>query len=130
MTRETIYIVQGFNAGKSGSLKADKPIACKSANGAVRTAERLALSRVGVVAFSSGNHAQAIALAASLHGVTSNIIMPLDAPAAKVAATRHYGGNVITYDRYTEDREKIGRTLADCHHRYGVWRRISRAGRA
>ena len=67
----------------------------------------------GVVAYSSGNHAQAIALAASLHGVTSNIIMPNDAPAAKVAATRDYGGNIITYNRYTEDREKIGRTLAD-----------------
>lgn len=67
----------------------------------------------GVVAFSSGNHAQAIALAASLRGIDSNIIMPHDAPAAKVAATRGYGGNVITYHRYTEDREKIGRTLAD-----------------
>lgn len=69
--------------------------------------------RAGVVAFSSGNHAQAIALAASLHGVSAHIIMPDDAPATKVAATRHYGGNVITYNRYSEDREQIGRTLAD-----------------
>ncbi|TMJ46205.1 MAG: hypothetical protein E6G85_31900 [Alphaproteobacteria bacterium] len=53
MARETIYFVQSFNAGKSGSLKADAPMACKSATGAVRTAERLAVSKLGVVAFSS-----------------------------------------------------------------------------
>ncbi|CAG4915713.1 threo-3-hydroxy-L-aspartate ammonia-lyase [Paraburkholderia saeva] len=67
----------------------------------------------GVVAFSSGNHAQAIALSAKLLGIPATIIMPLDAPAAKVAATKGYGGNVVTYDRYTEDREAIGRNLAD-----------------
>ena len=69
----------------------------------------------GVVAFSSGNHAQAIALAAKLLGIPATIIMPLDAPAAKVAATKGYGGNVVTYDRYTEDREAIGRNLAEQH---------------
>jgi len=53
MARETSYFVQSFNAGKGGNLKADAPIACKSATGAVRTAERLALSKLGVVAFSS-----------------------------------------------------------------------------
>ncbi len=53
MTRETSYFVQSFNAGKGGSRKADAPIACKSATGAVRTAERLALSKLGVIAFSS-----------------------------------------------------------------------------
>jgi hypothetical protein len=53
MVRETSYFVQSFNAGKGGNLKADAPIACKSATGAVRTAERLALSKLGVVAFSS-----------------------------------------------------------------------------
>lgn len=53
MARETSYFVQSFNAGKGGSLKADTPIACKSATGALRTAERLALSKLGVVAFSS-----------------------------------------------------------------------------
>jgi hypothetical protein len=53
MTRETSYFVQSFNAGKGGSLKADTPIACKSATGAARTAERLASSKLGVVAFSS-----------------------------------------------------------------------------
>jgi threonine dehydratase len=66
----------------------------------------------GVVAFSSGNHAQAIAYAASLLGVHATLVMPADAPAAKVAATRGYGGEVVTYDRYTEDREAIGRRLA------------------
>lgn len=69
--------------------------------------------RAGVVAFSSGNHAQAIALSASLLGIPSTIIMPHDAPAAKVAATKGYGGNVVMYDRYTEDREQIGRKLAE-----------------
>jgi hypothetical protein len=53
MARETIYFVQSFNAGKGRNLKADAPIACKSATGAIRTAERLALSKLGVVAFSS-----------------------------------------------------------------------------
>jgi hypothetical protein len=53
MTRETTYFVQAFNAGRGGGLKADAPIACKTATGAVRTAERLALSKLGVVAFSS-----------------------------------------------------------------------------
>lgn len=71
--------------------------------------------RAGVVAFSSGNHAQAIALSASLLGMSATIVMPQDAPAAKVAATRGYGGNVVLYDRYTEDREAIGRKLAEQH---------------
>lgn len=61
----------------------------------------------GVVTFSSGNHAQAIALASKLQGVKATIIMPLDAPAAKRAATEGYGGQIVTYDRYTEDREQI-----------------------
>ncbi|MFJ5466664.1 threo-3-hydroxy-L-aspartate ammonia-lyase [Pectobacterium sp. CHL-2024] len=66
----------------------------------------------GVVTFSSGNHAQAIALAAKLLGIPATIVMPHDAPAAKVAATRGYGGNVVEYNRYTEDREQIGNDLA------------------
>ncbi|MBU9465579.1 threo-3-hydroxy-L-aspartate ammonia-lyase [Burkholderia multivorans] len=68
--------------------------------------------RRGVVAFSSGNHAQAIALSARMLGIPATIVMPRDAPAAKIAATRGYGGTVVTYDRYTEDREQIGRELA------------------
>lgn len=71
--------------------------------------------RAGVVAFSSGNHAQAIALSAKILGMPATIVMPQDAPAAKVAATRGYGATVVTYDRYTEDREQIGRELADKH---------------
>ncbi|OZI26627.1 serine dehydratase [Bordetella genomosp. 9] len=67
--------------------------------------------RAGVLTFSSGNHAQAIALAARLQGVSATIIMPLDAPAAKRAATEGYGGKVVTYDRYTEDREAVAKRL-------------------
>src|SRR5919107_5448081 len=69
--------------------------------------------RAGVVAFSSGNHAQAIALSARLLGMPATIVMPHDAPASKVAATRGYGGDVVVYDRYREDREAIGRRLAE-----------------
>ena len=68
--------------------------------------------RAGVVAFSSGNHAQAVALAANLLGVSATILMPTDAPGQKVAATRGYGGTVVTYDRYSEDREAIARRIA------------------
>jgi len=71
--------------------------------------------KAGVVAFSSGNHAQAIALSARLLDIPATIVMPHDAPAAKVAATRGYGGNVVIYDRYKEDREQIGRALAEKH---------------
>ncbi|CAG9192282.1 threo-3-hydroxy-L-aspartate ammonia-lyase [Burkholderia vietnamiensis] len=71
--------------------------------------------RNGVITFSSGNHAQAIALSARMLGIPATIVMPQDAPAAKMAATRGYGGNVVTYDRYTEDREQIGRELAEKH---------------
>ncbi|MWL90090.1 threo-3-hydroxy-L-aspartate ammonia-lyase [Cupriavidus sp. SW-Y-13] len=69
----------------------------------------------GVVAFSSGNHAQGIALSARLLGMPATIVMPHDAPAAKVAATKGYGATVVSYDRYTEDREAIGRKLAEEH---------------
>lgn len=66
----------------------------------------------GIVAYSSGNHAQAIAYAASLQGVPSTIVVPKDAPEIKVAATRGYGAEIVFYDRYTEDREKISLGLA------------------
>ena len=73
--------------------------------------------RGGVIAFSSGNHAQAIALSARLLGMPSVLVMPQDSPAAKLAATREYqrgqpGSEVVLYDRYTEDREAIGARLA------------------
>jgi threonine dehydratase len=72
----------------------------------------------GVIAFSSGNHAQAVALAARMLGMPSVIVMPKDSPAIKLAATRGYqagqrGSEVVLYDRYTEDREAIGRRLAE-----------------
>jgi threonine dehydratase len=67
----------------------------------------------GVIAFSSGNHAQAVALAAELLGIRATIVMPLDAPAAKLDATVGYGGRVVTYDRYKESREAIARRLAE-----------------
>src|SRR5471032_1508841 len=73
--------------------------------------------RAGVVAFSSGNHAQAIALCARMLGIPATILMPKDAPQAKIAATEGYGGKVVLFDRYTEDREQIGRDLAQ---KYGL----------
>lgn len=66
----------------------------------------------GVVAFSSGNHAQAIALAARIQNVAATIVMPADAPASKIAATRDYGGHIVIYDRYRENREEIAARLA------------------
>lgn len=69
--------------------------------------------RRGVVAFSSGNHAQAIALSARILGIPATIVMPKDAPQVKVEATRGYGGEVVLYDRYTESREAIGERLAN-----------------
>jgi threonine dehydratase len=69
--------------------------------------------RRGVAAFSSGNHAQAVALAAREAGVRARIVMPSDAPRSKVAATRGYGAEVIFYDRQREDREEVTRALAE-----------------
>ncbi|MCG7392294.1 threo-3-hydroxy-L-aspartate ammonia-lyase [Microvirga sp. ACRRW] len=82
--------------------------------GAYNAIARLApdAKKRGVVAFSSGNHAQAIAYAGQLQNVPTVIIMPKDAPAMKVAATKGYGGEVVLYDRYTEDREEIGRKFS------------------
>ena len=71
-----------------------------------------AQKKAGVVTYSSGNHAQAIAYAGQLLGVPTTIVMPEDAPAAKVAATEGYGGTIVRYDRYTQDRLAIGAKLA------------------
>jgi threonine dehydratase len=68
--------------------------------------------RRGVLAYSSGNHAQAVAIAAALLGSRATIVMPEDAPAAKLDATRGYGAEIVTYDRWTESREEIGASLA------------------
>jgi len=64
-----------------------------------------------VVAYSSGNHAQGVALAAKILGLKATIIMPLDAPASKLAATRGYGAEVVLYDRYKENRAEVGERL-------------------
>jgi threonine dehydratase len=69
--------------------------------------------RRGVVAFSSGNHAQGVALAARELGIRATIVMPTDAPELKLAATRAYGAEIVSYDRLTEDREAIAGRLAD-----------------
>ncbi|MFM2303639.1 MAG: hypothetical protein RLZZ135_1049 [Cyanobacteriota bacterium] len=68
--------------------------------------------KAGVVTFSSGNHAQAIALSSQILGIPCTILMPTDAPTNKIAATKSYGGNIVFYDRYQDDREKIGNHLA------------------
>jgi threonine dehydratase len=67
----------------------------------------------GVVAFSSGNHAQAVAIAAQSLGIPATLAMPLDAPRSKVAATRARGAKIVTYDRFREDRVAIGKKLAE-----------------
>ena len=68
--------------------------------------------RRGVVAFSSGNHAQATAIAARHVGIPATIVMPTDAPRSKLEATRGYGADIVLYDRLREDREQIGRRLS------------------
>jgi threonine dehydratase len=75
----------------------------------------------GVVACSSGNHAQGVALAASILGAPAVIVMPADAPAMKVANTRGYGAEVVHYDRYTEDREAITSAIAADRGMTIVW---------
>lgn len=82
--------------------------------GAYNTLSQLSAEqcRRGAIAWSSGNHGQAVALAAQLLGMPAVIVMPKDAPPIKLAATRGYGAEVVLYDRYTEDREQIGRSIA------------------
>ncbi|CAN5468560.1 threonine/serine dehydratase [soil metagenome] len=82
--------------------------------GAVNRISRLTADerRRGVLGFSSGNHAQAVAHAAQLFGVAAVIVMPEDAPATKIRNTREYGAEVVLYDRYTEDREQVGLAVA------------------
>lgn len=93
------------NLQRSGSFKF---------RGAYNALSRLSpeQQRRGVVTYSSGNHAQAIALAGQLLDVPRTIVMPSDAPAVKKAATREYGGEIIEYDRTRESREAIGEALA------------------
>ncbi|MFF4255587.1 threo-3-hydroxy-L-aspartate ammonia-lyase [Streptomyces sp. NPDC001663] len=82
--------------------------------GAYNAASRLTPEQLarGIAAYSSGNHAQAVALAARELGTTAVIVMPEDAPRSKVDATLGYGAEIVTYDRYTEDRVAVGEALA------------------
>jgi threo-3-hydroxy-L-aspartate ammonia-lyase len=83
--------------------------------GAYNTFSRLSPAQLarGVVAFSSGNHAQAVALSARALGSSAVIVMPQDSPVAKLDAVRGYGAEIVLYDRYTADREQIARDLAE-----------------
>jgi threonine dehydratase len=67
----------------------------------------------GVVTYSSGNHGQAVAIAAEAKGIAATIVMPADAPALKIAATRAHGARIVSYDRATEDRDAIAQRIAD-----------------
>ncbi|SEP70623.1 threonine dehydratase [Streptomyces sp. yr375] len=82
--------------------------------GAYNAASRLTSEQLarGIAAYSSGNHAQAVALAARELGTSAVIVMPEDTPRSKRAATEGYGAEIVTYDRYTGDREAIGEALA------------------
>lgn len=73
------------------------------------------MAKRGVVTFSSGNHAQAVALAGRLLGIRTTVVMPADAPVVKLAATRNYGAEVVTYDRETMDRETLTSRLVEEH---------------
>src|SRR5207302_8030371 len=80
--------------------------------GAYNRISQLPPGTVGVATYSSGNHAQAVALAARLAGLPAVVVMPEDAPPAKLEATRGYGAEVVEYDRYREDREALGLRVA------------------
>ncbi len=98
-------LVKAENLQRTGSFKI---------RGAYNLMSQLDANAVaaGVVAWSSGNHAQGVALAGKLLGIPTRIVMPADAPAAKREATLRLGGEIVPYDRYTEDREAIARDLA------------------
>jgi threonine dehydratase len=123
--RTPVMTSRAFDERASRGLKAERRVFFKCEN-LQRTGSfkfRGATNRVlsltdeerrrGVAAFSSGNHAQAVALAARDAGVRAVIVMPSDAPQSKVAATRSYGAQVIFYDRQREDREQVARTVAE-----------------
>ncbi|MGJ3262111.1 MAG: threo-3-hydroxy-L-aspartate ammonia-lyase [Salinarimonas sp.] len=96
---------------KMESLQRTGAFKFRGAYNAIAALDEAARAR-GVVAYSSGNHAQAIAYAGTLMGAPTVIVMPTDAPAIKIEATRAYGAEVVLYDRFTEDRDAIGRRLA------------------
>ncbi len=98
-------LLKAENLQRTGSFKFRGALHCLKDAGRERLAN-------GVVAWSSGNHAQGVAAAAGLLGVAATIVMPDDAPRSKIAGTRRYGADIVFYDRYREDREAIGRALA------------------
>jgi threonine dehydratase len=103
-------LIKAENLQRTGSFKIRGAYNMLSQLGAEDTAR-------GVIAFSSGNHAQAVAAAGTMLGIETTVVMPEDAPRIKIENTRRLGGNTILYDRYTEDREAIARSLAaerDC----------------
>lgn len=104
-TGATVFL-KAENLQRAGAFK------FRGAYNAISCLDPAARAR-GVCAWSSGNHAQAVALAASMHDTKATILMPQDAPASKVEATRGYGAEIVTYDRYTEDREPLAAKLSD-----------------
>ena len=102
--REVWFKCENFQ--RAGSFK------MRGATNKIRTLDASTRAR-GVTAFSSGNHAQAVALAARDAGTRAIIVMPDDAPRSKVAATREYGAEVVFYDRQRDDRERVSRDLAE-----------------
>jgi threonine dehydratase len=103
-------------AGATVFLKAEnlQRVGAFKFRGAYHAISRLTPQQLtrGIAAYSSGNHAQAVALAAREAGSTAVIVMPEDTPAAKLDAVRGYGAEIISYDRYRDDREELGRRLA------------------
>ena len=105
LTGATVFIkAESFQRG--GAFK------FRGAYNMISRLDRASLA-LGVAAYSSGNHAQAVAIAAGMMDTTAVIVMPADTPPAKLAATRGYGAEVVLYDRYTEDREALGAALAE-----------------
>jgi len=102
--REVFFKCENFQ--RAGAFK------MRGATNKIRTLSAEELAR-GVVAFSSGNHAQAVALASKDAGTRAVIVMPDDAPRAKVEATRGYGAEIIFYDRQSDDREQVTRRVAE-----------------
>lgn len=112
-TRTPLLEFEALNAASGGRilLKCEmfQPMGAFKIRGAWNRMSQLsdAQRRRGVVAFSSGNHAQAVALAAEKLGISATIVMPADAPGVKIDRTRAYGAEVVLYDRDNEDRESV-----------------------
>jgi threonine dehydratase len=117
--RTPVITSRGFNAEagceiffKCENFQTGGAFKIRGASNFVARLPKKELSR-GVVAYSSGNHAQGVAIAARTAGVPATLVMPLDAPRSKVEATRAQGAQVVTYDRLTEDRTEIGNRIAE-----------------